>query len=53
MDRTVSLLVGDLSLSLCLIAHGTNHGSVQSLGVVESQDQKKKKRDMLYSKHPL
>lgn len=43
MDRTASLLVGDLSLSPCLIAPGTNHGSVHSLGAVEGQDQKKKK----------
>lgn len=52
MDRTASLLVGDLSLSPCLIAPGTNHGSVHSLGAVEGQDQKKKKRFTLYSKRP-
>lgn len=41
MDRTASLRVGDLSVFQCLIAPGTNHGSVHSLGAVEGQDQKK------------
>lgn len=41
MDGTASLLVGDLSVFLCLIAPWTNHGSVHSLGAGEGQDQKK------------
>lgn len=42
MDRTASLLIEDLSLSLCLIAPGTNQASVHSPGALEGHDQNKK-----------